>query len=324
MTNEFKNILVIHFGQLGDVVMGLPAMKAIRGRFPDSQITAVVGSATEEVVKIAGLFDEVIPVDRVRLLKGSKIPSAIEIIKFAVSMRRRRFDFVIDLHSLPETNLLGYFSGAKYRLFSRRESRSLDRLSRFDPPPPAEDKAIHLSQYYLDVLTPLGVVGKSEPFVFEKFEGSERQDKPIVGINPGAGNPSRRWPVENFVELARRITDSGVADVEVLIGPEDGLLAEAFTAALQGRCTINRSFGLSHLIVSLQRFVLVISNDTGPAHIAAAAGTPIVLLMQNAAPERYLPLTENLTIHRGEQLADIPVKTVFESVMAAIETSAQG
>ena len=295
--------------------MGLPAMKAVRGRFPSSRITAVVGSATEEIVNLAGVFDDVIAVDRVRLLRGNKFASSVEMIKFAFSIRRKRFDFVIDLHSLPETNLLGYFSSARLRLFSKRESRSLDRLSNFDPQPPAEDKTTHLSQYYLDVLLPLGVAGKPETFLFEKLDGSERPTKAVVGINPGAGNPSRRWPVENFIELARRIIDSGKADIEVLIGPEDGALADAFEKALPQKCTINTGVGLRHLIASLQRFTLIVSNDTGPAHIAAACGAPIVLLRHTASPDRYLPLANDLIVHRGDDLADIKVDGVYASVL---------
>jgi ADP-heptose:LPS heptosyltransferase len=316
-----RNILVIHFGQLGDVVMGLPAMRAVRDRFPDAKVSALVGSATAEVVKLAGLFDEVIDVDRVRLLKGKKFSSSIEIVRFAFSIRRRQFDFVIDLHSLPETNLLAYFSGAGIRLLANRESRSLDRLSNFRPPPPVEDKKIHLSQYYLDVLSPLGISGKAEAFAFERLDASEGPAKPIVGINPGAGSPSRRWPVENFIELARRILDSDKADIEVLIGPEDTALADSFKAALQDRCTINTGVGLRHLIASVQRFAMVVSNDTGPAHIAAACGAPIVLLCHTASPDRYLPLATDLVVHRGDSLGDIQVDAVHTSVTELLDAA---
>jgi ADP-heptose:LPS heptosyltransferase len=317
---EPKNLLVIHFGQLGDVVLGLPAMKAIRDRFPDSRRTAVVGAATAEIVRMAGLFDDVIPVDRVRLLKGNKFSSSVEIINFGISIRRKRFDFVIDLHSLPETNLLGYFSGATQRLFSQRDSRSLDFLSNFDPAPPAEDKTIHLSDYYLNVLSPLGIIGKPEPFRFDRYR-NESANRPIVGLNPGAGNPSRRWPSENFIELARNILDSGIAEVEVLIGPEDGHLVDSFDDDLKSRCSVNIGSSLNGLVSSLSRLSLLVSNDTGPAHVAALTGIPIVLLRHSASPDRYLPLTRDLAVHRGENLGDIPVASVFSSVVTMLNAA---
>ena len=314
MNFEPKNLLVIHFGQLGDVVLGLPAMKAIRERFPDAQRTAIVGAATAEIVRMVDLFDEVIPVDRVRLLKGNKFSSSVEIINFARSIRRMRFDLVIDLHSLPETNLLGYFSGAKRRLFSRRESRSLDFLANFRPVPPDEDKSIHLSEYYMNVLTPLEMSESPAPFRFDRSL-SKIPDHPIVGLNPGAGNPSRRWPVESFIELTRTILDSGQAEVEVLIGPEDRQLVAGFNDALKGRCSVNTGSSLEDLVSSLSRLSLLVSNDTGPAHVAAVTGIPIILLRHSASPDRYLPLAEHLVVHRGEELADISCAEVFSSVV---------
>ena len=319
MNGDPRNILVIHFGQLGDVVLGLPAMKAIRDRFPYARRTALVGSATAEVVGLAGLFDEVIDVDRVRLLRGSKFTSSVEIIKFAFSIRRRRFDFVIDLHSLPETNLLGYFSGAGNRLFSKRESRSLDRLSNFRPPPPAEDKTIHLSDYYFNVLKPLGVEGKLDPFRFEHLAGLSHSK--IVGINPGAGHPSRRWPLKKFIELARSIADSSDATVEVFLGPEEVSDANKIEAALAGRCAIASGLSLAELAQRFSRLTCLVSNDTGPIHIAAASGTPIILLLQNAAPDRYLPLTNELTLHRSERLEDITVEDVLASVIQRLDAA---
>jgi ADP-heptose:LPS heptosyltransferase len=313
-----RNILVIHFGQLGDVVLGLPAMKAIRDRFPDARRTAVVGSATAEIVALSGLFDEVIPVDRVRLLKGDKLSSSVEIIRFAFSIRRKGFDFVIDLHSLPETNLLGYFSGARQRLFSRRESRSLDRLSNFVPAPPSEDKTIHLSEYYLRVLQPLGISGMPEPFRFETSGADKKSERPIVGLNPGAGHASRRWPLEKFIALALMISSSGRADVEIFLGPEENGMAEEVRGALKENGSVVRGLALKDLADRFARLACFVSNDTGPVHIAAASDTPIVLLLQNAAPDRYLPLARNLTVHRGEHLEDISVETVFNSVMKTL------
>jgi ADP-heptose:LPS heptosyltransferase len=314
-----RNILVIHFGQLGDVVLGLPAMKAIRDRFPDARRTAVVGSATAEIVTMASLFNEVIPVDRVRLLKGNTLSSSVEIIRFALSIRRTGFDFVIDLHSLPETNLLGYFSGARQRLFSRRESRSLDRLSNFQPAPPVEDKSIHLSEYYLRVLQPLGVSGSPEPFRFKTSRVNVKSERPLVGLNPGAGHASRRWPLERFIELALMISSSGTADIAVFLGPEESAIADEVRGALNGNCSVVTGLTLNGLADRFARLTCLISNDTGPVHIAAASGTPIILFLENAAPDRYLPLTRHLTVHRGERLNDISVERVFDSVLGVLK-----
>ncbi|MCA1638289.1 MAG: hypothetical protein LC768_08135 [Acidobacteria bacterium] len=152
-----QNILVISFGQTGDVVLSLPALKAVREKFPQAKITALIGKSNTNIVEISGFVDEKITVDRVRLRDGGKIWSIGQVFKLVKEVRRRRFDFIIDLHSLYETNLLAFLSGAKYRLLAKRGNRSLDFLSNFQPAPPVFNRAKHLTDYYLSVLEPLDI-----------------------------------------------------------------------------------------------------------------------------------------------------------------------
>ena len=114
LAREYRNILVIEFGQLGDVVLSLPAFHALRQRFPAARITALVGISGRAVIELAGFIDAVIPVDRVALRDGPKRRALGAIVALVRDLRRRRFDLVIDLQSLPETNLLGWASGAPH------------------------------------------------------------------------------------------------------------------------------------------------------------------------------------------------------------------
>src|ERR671928_664562 len=152
MSFDPRNILVIDFGQLGDVVLSLPALAAVRQRFPRARVTVAVGGAAASVVEMSGVADETLAVDRVALRDGPKHLSVWQIGKLVLDVRRRKFDFVIDLHSLSETNLLGYLSGAPRRLYARRPRRSVDSLSNFRPQPPVEDRKKHAIDRYLDVL----------------------------------------------------------------------------------------------------------------------------------------------------------------------------
>src|SRR5215510_13821564 len=103
-----RNILVIDFGQLGDVVMSLPALRAIRGRFPYARITVAVGKPGKELLSISGYANEILEVDRVALRDGPPLISIGRIAKFVSQVRKKKFDFVIDLHSYYETNILGF------------------------------------------------------------------------------------------------------------------------------------------------------------------------------------------------------------------------
>src|SRR5215510_7506881 len=154
-----RNLLVIDFGQLGDVVMSLPALRAIREKFPQARITIAAGTPSSQIVELSGYADEIIAVDRVALRDGFIPLSILRIYSVVKDIRRRQFDFVIDLHSFSETNLMGFLSGASERLFARRPGRSLDFLANFNPKPPIDrnDPDQHLVERYLDVLKPLGI-----------------------------------------------------------------------------------------------------------------------------------------------------------------------
>ena len=116
MTFNPRNILIIDFGQLGDVVMSLPALRAVREKFPFARITVVVGKPGAEIIDLSGYADATIEVDRVALRDGFKPLSILKVLDLIKDVRRRQFEFVIDLHSFSETNLLGFFSGAPQRL----------------------------------------------------------------------------------------------------------------------------------------------------------------------------------------------------------------
>ena len=152
-----RNILVIDFGQLGDVVMSLPALRAIREPFPHAQITVAVGKPGKELLSLSGYANEILEVDRVALRDGPTLISIGRIAKFVSQVRKAKYDFVIDLHSYYETNILGFLSGAPHRLYSRRENRSLDFLSNFKPRPAKEPTNAHLVDRYLELLKPLGI-----------------------------------------------------------------------------------------------------------------------------------------------------------------------
>src|SRR5689334_17024435 len=99
MAFDPRNILVIDFGQLGDVVMSLPALRAIRERFADARIAIAVGETGKELLNLADYANEILEVDRVSLRDGPTLVSSGRIIKFVSEVRKAKFDFVIDLHS---------------------------------------------------------------------------------------------------------------------------------------------------------------------------------------------------------------------------------
>lgn len=288
----------------------------------------MIGKSGAEIVEISGCADEKIVVDRVKLRDGAKINSIREVLQIVRDVRRRKFDFVIDLHSLYETNLLGFVSGAPHRLYANRENRSLDFLAKFDVKPPRENKKLHLTDHYLSVLKPLSI--ENAPRFIEiqpraedarKIERllREHQSKRLIGLFPGAGNPSRRWKLEKFAELAREFSQSENTQPIVFLGPEESNLRQEITEKFPRDVLIIDQLSLLEFVAALAKLAVLISNDTSAVHLAAMVGTCIVLVMDARAPTTYLPLTEKIRLVNSGAIDEINAAEVLRAARAMLE-----
>jgi ADP-heptose:LPS heptosyltransferase len=322
---DFKNILVIHFGQLGDVVLALPAMRAVRDRFSDARITALTGKVAGEVVNLTGCADEVIAVDRVELRDGPRLRSVSKILTLTRDLRHRDFDLVIDLHSLKETSILAWLTGAKDRLLADRGNRSYHNLGTFNMP--AEDRSIPLSRAYMRVLAPLGL--EMEPghvsikpaeddrvYVIERIPSHAGQ--PCAGFFPGAGHPSRCWPLERFADLAKRLHDDGYAPV-VFLGPEEQGMRDDVARAFPPETVVINGLSVPQFIAAAAEMTIFITNDTGPMHLAALAGSPILLIMDERAPLTYLPLASRIEVVNNADIEAISVADVHTAAKRILD-----
>jgi heptosyltransferase-1 len=332
-----RNILVIDFGQLGDVILSLPALRAVRERFPQAHITVAVGKPGADVVELSGHADSSLVVDRVALRDGPKLVAITRIFQLVKKVRRARFDFVIDLHSLSETNLLGFVSGAPKRLYSRRPGRSLDYLANFHPRPPIENNAKHSADRYLDVLLPLGIkdvlavprlsTRQADDLAVERMLMKEKAGTgaPLVGLFPGAGHPGRRWPLERFAQLADYLTRNEGARVIVFAGPEEGDLMQRMRNLFPPSTIIFDRLTIPQLASAQARLSVFVSNDTGPMHLAAAMGTSVVMLSDRPTPNSFVPQEQHHRIVYGSRVGELSVEEVYSvtcEVLASRRTPA--
>lgn len=313
--------------------MSLPALRAIRERFPYAKITVAVGKPGGELVHLSGYANEIIEVDRVSLRDGPTLISIGRIIKLVKDVRKLKFDFVIDLHSYYETNILGFLSGAQHRLYSRRENRSLDFLANFKPRPAKESEKTHLIDRYLDLLKPLGVQNASRipklrtsPDADSAVEALLKKEKAesgqlLVGLFPGAGHSSRRWPEEHFAELADHLVRNDRVRVVVFAGPEEREIVAQMRPLFPSKTIFFDRLTIPQLVSAQARLTLFISNDTGPVHVAAAAGTPVIVILDRPDPHCFIPVGDANRAIFGARITEITVETVYKAAHEQLAVS---
>ena len=316
--------------------MSLPALRAIRERFPYARITVAVGKPGKQLLSLCGYANEILEVDRVSLRDGPTLVSLGRIAKLVSQVRKQKFDFVIDLHSYYETNILGFLSGAPQRLYSRRENRSLDFLANFKPQPARERTTAHLVDRYLDILKPLGIenparipVLKTNPADDAAVEAMLKKEKAqsrelLAGIFPGAGNVNRLWPLEKFAEVADHLIRNDRVRVIVFAGPEERALVPQMRAIFPPGTIFFDRLTIPQLASAQARLTLFISNDTGPAHIAAAVGTPVVVILDQPELNSFTPIGEQNRFIGGSLITNIPVADVYRAAHELLAISRTG
>jgi predicted lipopolysaccharide heptosyltransferase III len=285
-----QSILVMKLRYIGDVVLSTPVLTRLREGFPKARITMLVNAGTEEVVQDHPALDEVMVVAR-EGLRNWRLP---------VELRRRRFDVVVDLTDGDRSAILGRMSGAPTRIGYNSEHRWRGRL--YTHIVKADRFAMHTIQYHLAATEALGLSGvipEPQMTVAPDARDAARSllqeamvdaDKPFVCLHPGARWWFKSWPAERFAALADRIQTHSPAQVLFLGSERDRKVIGDIASAMETACLslVGRT-RLQDLAAILSRARLMISNDNGPMHIAAAMGTPVIGLFGPSDPAIWGP-----------------------------------
>ena len=285
----------------------------------------MVGKPTVGIIEMSGVANSILAVDRVSLRDGPTLVSIGRIVKLVKDVRKRKFDFVVDLHSLSETNLLGVLSGAPYRLYAHRPNRSIELLGNFRPRPPREDRSKHAVDRYLDVVKPLDIGSpsriphlKTNATADSAVEALLKKENAhsnalLVGMFFGAGHAMRRWPIEHFAELADFLIRNDRVRVIVFAGPEErALIAQAKKMFPASTIFLDR-LTIPQLAAAQARLTLLISNDTGPMHIAAAVGTSVIVMLDRPTVHGFIPVGEQHRVICGPTVNHITVEQVYKA-----------
>lgn len=295
--------LIIRWSGMGDVVMSLPAVCWLRNRFENAHITYLTDAAFAEIIETSECVDTIETFDCKGFSRpGAFIPSLLSLIPVLWRLHRGRFDYAFDLQGFGETALLAYLSGAKVRI--GRSTESFLRKKIYTDPIHADWGLDHRSLFFLRAVA--GAFGPNLPDVVAppklsvRFPDNPLREGLLVGLNIGASTESRRWSEQHFFELARRLAERKYK-IRFFIGPQETFLMETVKKACKRNgWELFSQIEMAQLIEALCECALLVSNDTGPGHLAAALEVPVITLYSTGNPENVGPLAIRTRWFRDE------------------------
>jgi len=303
-----ERILIIKPSAIGDIVHALPVLNLIRRRWPAAHITWLVTPACAALVEGHPQIDEVMYFDRRGLGSAWRSPrAALELFGLNGDFRRRKFDLVVDLQGLFRS---GWFLGQtraplRVGFANAREFGWLFYTHRI-----LSSWEDHAVERYLCIAEALGLGKSPIEFHFAVDDDDRAQlaaklpdPAPYAVLLPGANWDTKRWPAERFSALVRPLAERFGLRCIVAGGAGDGALA----AQIVGAQNLAGKTNLRQLIALLEGAKLVVAADTGPMHIAAALGKPLVTMYGPTDPIRTGPFGRMDTVVR----LDIPCSPCF-------------
>ena len=305
-----RRILIVRLGSLGDVVHAIPAAAALRRAFPSARIDWLVSARYREILDLVPVIDRRLVIDG-----AGRSSSAAALLRVIGELRQSRYDVAIDLQGLVKSAVLARSSGAR-RVVGFASSYLRERLARlfytdvYDPGcggiyDPRETR--HVVQINLGLLQPLGVVAGAPEFPIEAVDSEVAQTvRGLTGgryvlLNAGAAWPNKRWPAGRLGLVASAIAEHyGLMSV-ALWGEDERALADEVVAHSKGTAVASPPSSITDLVALARGAALIVSGYTGPLHIAAAVGTPVVGIFGPTRPSRNGPwLPADVTVSRAD------------------------
>ena len=280
------NILIVRLGALGDIVHTVPAAAALRAAFPDARIDWLVDAKHRAFLELVTVLDRLVVLERA---------SPAGWVDVTRRLRQGRYDVAIDFQGLMKSAVLARSSGAPrvvgFSIWHLREKAARPFYSES-----IETEADHIVRKNLRLLEALGVDDDRIAFPLIEVASpaadqvvSEAAGAPIALINPGAAWPNKRWDPVRFAEVATFLRDVRGLAPFVLWGPGEEPVARAVVESSSGIARLAPPTQIADLVALCRRASLMISGDTGPLHIAAAVGTPVVSIFGPTDPARNGP-----------------------------------
>lgn len=287
---QYRNILVRATNWVGDAVMSVPALQALRRQYPEARISILARPWVASLYGREAFCDELIPYDAPRGWRGMTE-------KWAASamLRRRNFDCAILFQNAFEAAALVRSAGIPVRIGYSRDARNWLLTHPIPIAKPGETPS-HQRFYYLELLKRSGLIGGyalDEPIRLSASQSAAREGRmrfreagfpgPVIGVSPGAAyGGAKRWFPERFADAAAQLAIERGAGIAIFGSPEEAPIGEAVRTAVGTiglRCTnFAGKTSLREFIDMAAACEMFLTNDSGPMHIASALGVPTVAI----------------------------------------------
>ncbi len=295
--SRINRILVIKPRAIGDVLLSTSVLPDLRSQFPGARIDFLVEHFAAAVLEGNPYVDNVISYN-------TRTDSSVSIIS---RVRKNKYDLVIDLFANPRTAVITLLSGAKYRVGFPFKWRKVAYNIIVTP----RSGEVHNVEFNLEALRRIGVgpvSGKPSFYLDEKsrlfarnfVDENDLKSGDFFTINIGGGWQIKRWPVDRFTELCAMIDSRLGKRIVVLYGPSEE--ADAARISRASRAILAPPTSLKQMGAILELSGLLITNDSGPMHIAAALGVPTLAIFGPTSPRLQGPFGNISEIVRNETL----------------------
>ena len=294
---------------LGDALMATPVFRAIKDKIPSAYLAVMAPLRVQGVFQDNPYIDEVIVFDE----KGEQ-KSLIAKLRFIRFLKKRNFDTVFLIHRSFTRALICCLAGMKTRIGYRRLKNYLVLTEMVSP----ESLPIHRQDYYLNLFEAQGIeINKKNPDFFIppsvqdeltlRLAPLRQNHSFIVGINPSANWQPKRWPAANFSRLADFLIKQYKAAV-VFIGTEkEKKVIQEVISRMEGKAyDFSGTTNLKQLGALMTNSRIFISNDSGPAHLAAGLGVLTIVLFGPTAKEVTGPRGEKVVVIQKDSVCPIP------------------
>lgn len=325
-----KNILLVRTDRIGELVLSVPAILAVRRHFLSAKITVVANPSSSEAIEGAPFIDSIINFDPKKDYTGF-----LGWLSLFCLIKRSRFDLVIIFNPSKLFNILTFLACVPVRVgYDRKAGLLLTHK--------IQDKKYlcdkHEIEYNLDLIGTIGIKISDKNLYFPLDVSAEIEINDIlkennieegdflIAIHPATSNPEKMWPPDRFAQICDKLSEEFKVKIVLVGGREEQMTSDDLKSKMRNAVLdLTGALSLKELGCLLRRCLFLISNDSGPVHISAAVGTPAIVFFGEKRPggssRRWGPYGEGNLVIVKPKIDDITVEEAYKAISGKVGES---